>query len=126
MRTGQFVKAIVNNTTEAYDTDGISQLLSEKELDKLYNRKDIGVFLYINKKEYVLAVSNVTKASDGTRAGCINNHTVIAKLDATTQKDGLTYHLNPQDINEELAEKIHLFNVPFPKLKQPLDEVKLL
>jgi hypothetical protein len=125
MRTGQFVKGIVNNTTEAYDTEGISQLLSEKELDKLYNRRDLGVFLYINKKERVLALSTVKKASDGERAGCITNHTVIVKFDASIEKDGLTYRLDPQDINEELANKTPILTIAFPKLKQPLDEVKL-
>lgn len=122
MKAGQFVKAVVGNTTEAYDSKGVTDLLSETELTKLYNRDKAGVFLYLNKNERVIAKSTVTQTSDGERV-CLKNHTVIVKFDVAIEKDGLTYHSNPQDINAMLAEKIPQLDTPFPELKQPLAEV---
>jgi hypothetical protein len=123
VKAGQFVKGIFNGTSEAYDTKGISDLLSQKELDKLYNRKEPGVFLYINKQEHVLALSTVTETSDGERT-CLINHTVIVKFDASIQKDGLTYRVNIQDINQDLADKTPQLYISMPELKQPLEEVQ--
>lgn len=124
MQTGQFVIGIFDGSTETYQTLNVEKFLSPDEFDKLWNRQTIGVWYYTNQEESVVAKCTITPTTDGAfmgRKGVIN-HTVIAKFDSTTTKDGATYQIDPLSITLKLAHTTKILNATFPKnLKQPLD-----
>lgn len=127
MIIGEFVVGIHNGIIEPYQTEGAEKLLPDEEFQKLWTLKNLGVFIYLNPEQRVIAKTTVTAQSDGEHLGrkWIINHTVIAKYDATTTKDDCIYRFDPANINKAQADKLAILNKAAPEpLMQPLPPIE--
>jgi len=122
MKSGQFVKGMINGVEDMFESPDLLQILPNEKLVELYIER-VGIYSRVFVSERVIARTVVAKADpdDLGRDGIIN-HTVLYKFDQYTIHDGARYVFD-QDffVMDVKAGKYQFTMPPTPVLKRPLD-----